>query len=133
MNEIEAVVIEIESMENLNLVSFQFEEQTLTMISLDLSKEIKVGKKVVLSLKPTNITLAKELKGLISSSNNLTATIDNIEIGKLLTCITSKVFNTQFQTIITTKSLEKLKLVLNEEINLLFKASDLAILDILDD
>lgn len=133
MNKLEAKVLKIKSKKSLNLVSFSFNSKTLSMISLDLNEEIKEQKRVLLSVKPTNITLAKNFEGFLSSSNRLLGKISNIEIGELLSSITCDVAGTFIEAIITTNSLEQMNLTLEEEIILLFKASDLAILEVLND
>jgi len=133
MNKIEAKVSKIESVENLNLVNFLFNENTLTMISLELNKRVKKNKKVLLNIKPTNISLAKNFEGLISSSNKLTGKIVSIERGKLLSGVICDVNKVLMEAIVTTKSLDQMNLSLRENIVLLFKASDLAIEEVYDD
>ncbi|RXJ63822.1 transporter, partial [Halarcobacter ebronensis] len=56
MNKLEAIVTKIKSKQSLNLVSFSFNTNSLTMISLDLDEKVKEDKKVLLSIKPTKIT-----------------------------------------------------------------------------
>ncbi|WP_417331856.1 TOBE domain-containing protein [Halarcobacter sp.] len=133
MNKLEAKVSKIKSKQSLNLVSFSFNTNTLTMISLDLDEKVKEDKQVLLSIKPTNITLAKNFEGLLSSSNKLLGKISNLEIGELLSSVICDVNGTLIEAVITTNSLEKMNLSLNEDIVLLFKASDLAIMEISND
>ena len=62
MNRLDARVKSIRSMENLSIVSFSFYNQTLQMMSLGLSSEVKEGSLVVLNVKATSIALAKDNK-----------------------------------------------------------------------
>lgn len=133
MNYLEAKINKIKSKDSLNLVTFEFFSETLTMISLDLKEDIKEKKKVLLNIKPTNITLAKEFEGLLSSSNKLLGKISKLEIGELLSSIICDVHGNLVEAVITTNSLKKMKLQAEDKIVLLFKASDLSILEVLDD
>ncbi len=132
MNKFQCSVLKIENIESLNLVYFSFKSTTISMVSLDLSENITTNRKVILSLKPTNITLAKNFEGLLSSSNKLLGKIVYIEQGKLLSSVVCEVFDTQIESIITTNSLKQMKLAIDDEITLLFKASDISILEVVD-
>ncbi|RXJ91195.1 transporter [Arcobacter sp. CECT 8983] len=133
MNKFEARVSKIKSSDSLNLVTFSFKSNELTMISLDLTEDIKENKKVILSVKPTNINIAKNLQGEISSSNKLHGNIKSIEKGKLLTNIVCIIDDTFIETIVTTESLEKMNLKVDDKITLFFKSSALSILDVCND
>lgn len=132
MNQIVANVTRIDTIDNLNIVEFEFQTTKLKMMSLDLSN-ITVGQKVVLSVKPTHIAVAKELSGMLSYSNQLVTTISKIEMGELLCTITTEIFNSPLQSIITADSARRMNLQLKDEITLLIKASDLSILDVYHD
>ena len=133
MNRFVAKVLDIQSKEGMNLVSFRFFSSKLTMVSLDLNENIKVGKDVLLSIKATNITLAKNFEGLLSFANKFTGKIVLIEQGEIISCISCDIGELVIEVIITTNSLKRMDLNLNEEVNLLFKATDLAILEVIDD
>lgn len=133
MNKLEAKITKIQNHDSLNLVSFEFEQQTLTMISLELNETIKKNKKVILSIKSTNITLAKNLDGLISFSNKLLGKIKHIEKGELLSNIVSDINGTLIEAVITTNCFNKMNLALNDQILILFKESDLAIMEVKND
>ncbi|RXJ58094.1 TOBE domain-containing protein [Candidatus Marinarcus aquaticus] len=132
MNQIVANVTRIDTIDNLNIVEFEFQTTKLKMMSLDLSN-ITVGQKVVLSVKPTHIAVAKELSGMLSYSNQLITTISKIEMGELLCTISTEIFSIPLQSIITADSAKRMNLQLNDEITLLIKASDLSILDVYHD
>ena len=76
MSQLVATIKKINSIDNLNIVEFDFHGLTLKMMSLDLNADVQVGKKVKLSVKPTNISIAKNLIGEISLSNQIVATIE---------------------------------------------------------
>lgn len=133
MSQMVATVKSIENLEQLNIVEFEFNAHVLKMMSLDLNSNISIGKKVLLSVKPTNIALAKDLAGEISFSNQIVATIQTLTHGKLLSSVGLIVDNIVFESIITLSSAKRMNLRINDEVIMLIKASDLFILDVFDD
>jgi molybdopterin-binding protein len=128
-----ATIKKINNIDSLNIVEFDFEEIPLKMMSLDLNKDVQIGKKVRLAVKPTNISIAKNLFGEISLSNQLVAIIKSIENGQLLSSIILEANDTIFESIITADSSKRMNLQKNEQVSILIKASDLSILEVLND
>ena len=133
MSQLIATIKKISTVDSLNIVEFDFDGNILKMMSLDLSKEVQVGKKVILSVKATNVSLAKNLCGELSLSNKIVASIENIENGKLLSSITLKVNDTYIESIITVDSSIRMNLKKNDSVTILIKASNLSIEEILND
>jgi molybdopterin-binding protein len=133
MSQLVATIKKINSIDNLNIVEFDFHGLTLKMMSLDLNANVQVGKKVKLSIKPTNISIAKNLIGEISLSNQIVATIENLENGQLLSSISLKVHNTLLESIITVDSSKRMNLQIGESVTILIKASNLSIAEVLND
>ena len=133
MSQIIATIKKIHNIDNLNIVEFDFFGKTLKMMSLDLNKNVQIGKKVKLAMKPTNISIAKNLFGEISLSNQIVVNIKNVENGQLLSSIILEVNDTTFESIITAASSKRMNLQENEQVTILIKASDLSILEVLND
>ena len=133
MSQIIATIKKIHNIDNLNIVEFDFFGKTLKMMSLDLNKNVQIGKKVKLAVKPTNISIAKNLFGEISLSNQLVVNIKSIENGQLLSSIILEVNDTIFESIITADSSKRMNLQKNEQVTILIKASDLSIMEVLTD
>ena len=133
MSQIIATIKNIRNVDSLNIVEFGFYNHTLKMVSLNLNKEITLNKKVELSIKPTNILIAKNLQGEISISNQLKAKIVKVENGELLSSILLKVEDTILESIITVDSSKNMNLVKDEEVLILIKASDLFIQEVIDE
>ncbi len=128
-----ARVKNIKTIDSLNIVEFDFSNIVLKMMSLELHKDIKIGSKVELLVKPSNIVISKKYIEDISLSNQTLAKIVAIENGELLSSISLQVNDTFLESIITKESAQRLNLKENENINILIKASDLSILRILND
>ncbi len=133
LNNIKAVVKNINHHDGVNIVEFDFSGIRLSMMSLELSKQIKVGVNVILGVKPSHIILAKNLKGLLSASNNFEAIISKIIKGKLLCSIIIETFETEFESLITLNSVQRMNLKENETITVLIKAGELYIKEVIAD
>ena len=128
-----ARVSEIQSVESLHIVKFECHEEIFSMMSLELDKSIKVGTRVSLVVKPSQIALAKEFHGDVSCSNRFNALIHSCNNGELLSSITLMFFDTIIESIITADSSSKMNLQEGDTVTALIKASDLSIGEILDD
>ncbi|NQY52441.1 MAG: TOBE domain-containing protein [Campylobacteraceae bacterium] len=130
MNNLEAKVISIQSVEDLNIVKFEFENHILSMMSLGL-KDTKINSRVILSANPSHIAIAKDFSGLLSYSNQIKTKITNIEMGELLCSIELEIGKHKLNSLITASSAQRLNLKTNDEVLALIKASELSIKDVL--
>ena len=76
-----ARVKDIKTKDNLNIVEFDFNNILLKMMSLELNKDLKIGSKVELLVKPTSVAISKKYIENISLSNQALAKIVAIENG----------------------------------------------------
>ncbi|MEA2050669.1 MAG: TOBE domain-containing protein [Campylobacterota bacterium] len=127
MSKLLAVVKDIQNEENLNIIKFDFFGTTLTMMSLDLTNDLKIGSKVILTTKSTSIAIAKDFCGDISYSNQIKTKIISINKGKLLCSIELSIASLVFESIITLNSADRLKLKIGDEVVAFIKASELLI------
>lgn len=128
-----AKVKEIKTKDSLNIVEFDFNNILLKMMSLELNKDLKIGSKVELLVKPTNVAISKKYIEDISLSNQALAKIIDIENGELLSYLSLQINDTFIESIITKSSSLKLDLKKDDIVNILIKASDLSILKVLND
>lgn len=126
MNELKATVTDIKSLENLNIVKFDYEGQSLSMMSLSL-KDIEVGTQVILSVNASHIAIGKDLKGDISLSNRFDCQIVELKQGELLSSLKLKTNNDFLTSIITSNSVDRMNLKVNDEVQALVKASEISI------
>lgn len=131
MSQIKAVITHIDSVENLNIVKFDFCGHSLKMMSLGLSDEISVGKEVLLGIKPTHIAIGKDFSGLVSYSNQIKAKIISCEKGKLLSSLKLSVEDVVLESIITLESTIAMDLKVDDDVTMMIKASELSILKVL--
>ena len=133
MNLFTARVKEIKNLDTLHIVSFDFEDIELKMMSLELNETIKENTKVKLIVKPTHVSFAKDFKGEISISNKLLGKVKEINEGELLSSIIFEVKNTQIESVFTSSFLKANNIKIDEEYTLFIKASDLSIREICDE
>ncbi len=133
MSQIKATITRIDTVESLNIVTFDFYGTLLKMMSLDLGEEIQVGSKVTLAVKPSHVAIAKEFSGMVSYSNQLKATIQSCNNGKLLSSIELRIEDAMLESIITLDSVLKMDLKAGDEVTAMIKASELSIVDVFND
>ena len=133
MSGLVARVSDIQSVDTLHIVKFECHGEIFSMMSLELDKNIKIGTKVSLVVKPSQIALAKDFHGDVSCSNRFNALIHSCNNGELLSSVTLIFFDTMIESIITSDSSSKMKLQEGDMVTVLIKASDLSIGEILDD
>ena len=131
MNTIKASVSNIQSVDNLSIVSFEVDTRTMKMMSLGLNTDIKVGSQVILGVKSSSILIAKGLSGMISSSNQLKCLVKNVNNGELLSSVKLEFSNFLIESVITKDSSLKMNLQEGDEVLALIKASELSILEVL--
>lgn len=131
MSQIKAVITHIDSVDNLNIVKFDFYGQPLKMMSLDLSDDISVGREVILGVKPTHIAIAKDFSGLLSYSNQIKSKIISCEHGKLLSSIKLSAQDIILESIMTLESALGMELKVGDDVTIMIKASELSILEVL--
>jgi len=131
MSRLIATVSRVQTLESLNIVSFDLGDASLKMMSLDLSEDIIIGAKVSLNIKPISVALAKNLSGELSYSNKLSSKIQTINKGELLCSIDLIASGIIFESIITAESAENMNLKVGDEVIALIKANDVSICEVL--
>ena len=132
MSYIIATVAQIQAVDNLHIVKFDTGCDTLSMMSLDLQKNLTQGSRVKLVVKPSHVAIGKGELGSLSYSNQLTTTIQTIENGKLLTTLQLKYLDTTIESLITQNSSKRMGLKVGDTVIALIKASELSICKVID-
>ena len=133
MSNIIATVSKIQNCDSLNIVNFDFNGTPLSMMSLELNANIQIGTKVKLNCKSSHIAIAKNFSGEVSYSNRLDCEIVSLVNGELLCCLHLKIFDTVLESIITVNSSKKMDLKVGDKVTAFIKASELSILEVIND
>ena len=131
MSHILAQVQEIQSVQNLNIISFTCKETSLKMMSLDLNDTITKGSQVMLTCKPTAIAIAKDIQGQLSFANQLHVKILSLEVGQLLCTLKLQFKEFVLESVITADSQKRMQLQKGDAVTALIKSSDLSIAKVL--
>ncbi len=127
---IQAKISTISSNDDLNIVEFECLEHKFTMLSLQLSSDIKIGSLVVLNIKPTHVSLAKN--DFISSiDNKIKVKIKSINEGELLRCFLLDLGGDFTLEAITTKKNSN-NFFVDDEVFALINASEISILKVIE-
>jgi len=133
MNYINATVTDIQSVDNITVVTFQAGEHKLAMMALGLNLPIEIGTALTLGMKASSVSLAKDFSGFISLSNQLSCVIEKITYGALLCSVKARFNGSLLESVITLNSAKQMSLEVGERITMLVKASELSILEICND
>jgi len=133
MNTLNAKIVKISNVDNLNIVVFDSCSETLSMMSLDLDNSLKVGTKVKLAVKSSHLAIAKDFDGMLSYSNQLKCLIKSVNNGQLLSSIHLDFCGIILEALITKNSSLRMNLQVGDSVTALIKASELSISEIIDD
>lgn len=86
------------------------------------------GNDVDLVFKETEVSLAKNLSGIISMRNRMKCTVSQIERGGLLSKIGLRFKNFDLTSAITTRSVDALKLEIGDEVEALVKSNEVSLM-----
>ncbi len=126
MNTLQAQISNIDCLDNLTIVKFDYKGTCLSMMSLGL-KNMQVGSQVVLSINASHIAIGKDLKGDISLSNIFNCVIKELDKGELLSSLKLQINEDYLTSIITTNSVNRMNLKVNDKVQALVKASEISI------
>lgn len=127
MNQLETTVSKIENVESLHLLTFALGTQIIQMLSLELNPNMAVGKPVKLSIKSTDIALAKNFVGQLSYANQLKAQVTSVNNGKLLSSIGLEVEGFALESVITLNASLAMALQQGDEVTVLVKGSEVSV------
>jgi len=127
LNRLIAEVKEIKHLDRINLIKFDLNSQIINVLILEMNVKLKRNKKASLLIKPTAITI---VKNPIDFENILKGKIIEMERGDILARISVDVEGLEMEVIMLN---EKLNAKINDEVYLVFKASDVIISRVLND
>lgn len=130
MNRIPAIVTGIQQSGAILLVDAEYEGQNFSALMIESQQRpdwLIEGKTVDLVFKETEVTLAKQLQGIISMRNQLGCTITAVEKGELLSKITLKFKRVPIVSVITTRAVNTLGLEPGDEVVAMIKANEVSI------
>lgn len=136
MNQLRGRIIAIESNDVLSLVDVSIGNDTFTATLLETPASapyLAVGNAVHLLFKETEVSLAKNLSGLISLRNRIKGTIRHIRQGAILCEVELDYQGQAVVSIITARAVKRLELAQGDEVEALVKANEVALMEVRDE
>lgn len=128
MNRLPGRITAVEAAGQVRLVDVDVQGDTFSAILLDTGNDLRPGLAVILVFKETEVSLAKDLSGVISLRNRLASRVRAIDKGRVLSKITLDYLDREVVSVITTRSVERLDLKVGDAVEALVKANEMAIL-----
>jgi molybdate transport system regulatory protein len=97
-------------------------ESTLTPLWL------QTGNTVEIVFKETEVSLAKNLSGLISMRNRLPCKVVQVQRGELFSNVCLQFYNHTIMSAITTRSVDSLQIITGDELEALIKANEISLM-----
>jgi molybdate transport system regulatory protein len=132
MNKLKAKIVHIDSNNHLSLVDLAVGNDVISATLLETPAQadyLKIGNQVSILFKETEVSLAKNLSGLISLRNRLKATVTKIERGEILSAVTLAYQGNIIVSVITTRGMDTLQLEEGDEVEALIKANEVVLSD----
>lgn len=130
MNRLQGTVTAVQHSGSVGLVDVNVAGETMTALVVESDAQAEIlrpGIPVIVLFQETEVSLAKNLSGLISLRNRLRSSVKSIDRGAVLTKVHLDFQGHDLVAIITTRSAERLVLTLGDEVESLIKANELTL------
>lgn len=130
MNKLTGQIAAIECNRHMSLVDVAVGADILSATLLETpesEEKLKVGNTVSLLFKETEVSLAKNLSGLMSMRNRLSVKVSSIERGDILSAVKLNYADKLLTAVITTRGMDRLQLAIGDEIEALVKSNEMVI------
>jgi molybdate transport system regulatory protein len=133
MNRLCGQISGIESNGHISLVDVAVGDDTFTAILLespDSAPYLAIGNPVDVLFKETEVSLAKELTGLLSLRNRIRGTIKQIRHGEILSEVLLDYNGQPLTSIVTSRAVKRLNLKEGDKVEALIKANEVSLMEV---
>ncbi len=124
MNRLNVKVEQIDKVDKLHVITCKLGYQRIKVVSLELQATLKIGSTVELSVKSTNISLAKNFTGKLSIVNQLTAKVTAVDKGSLLSAVQVEIEGFSLECLLTVEATLNMGLSAGDDVMVLIKGSE---------
>jgi molybdate transport system regulatory protein len=131
MNKLPATITAIQQSGTILLVDTEVGGQVFSALlieSITRPEWLEVGKLVDLVFKETEVSLAKNLEGQISTRNRMKCIVTKVDKGELLSMISLQFNGFTIASAITTRAVNALQLAVGDEVDALVKANEVSLM-----
>jgi molybdate transport system regulatory protein len=130
MNQLKGTIAAIQSNGHLSLVDVSIGRDTFTSILLETPEGtpyLRLGNPVALMFKATEVSLGKNLSGMLSLRNRIPATVRGIRCGEILSEVELEYDGQVFYSIVTTRATERMDLAVGDVVEALVKSNEMSL------
>jgi molybdate transport system regulatory protein len=130
MNQLKGIISAIQSNGHMSLVDVSIGRDTFTSILLETPEStpyLKIGHAVALLFKATEVSLGKNLSGMLSLRNRIPSTVRSIRRGDILSEVELEYDGQVFYSIVTTRAVDRLELVAGDAVEALVKSNEMSL------
>lgn len=130
MNRLDGKILRIETSDDMSLIEVDCHSDILSALVLETpysAPYLKIGGPITLLFKETEVSIAKNLSGLISLRNRNKAVVKKIEKAKILAKVVLNYQGREIISIISTGSANKLDLKPGDEVEWLVKTNEISL------
>jgi molybdopterin-binding protein len=132
VNKLKGYIAAVESNRHMSLVDVAVGDDMFSATLLETPETasyLRVGQAVTMLFKETEVSLAKNLSGLISLRNRIPAVVTGIERGDIMSAVCLRYRDLQLTSIVTTRGIDRLKLMVGDNVEALVKANEILLKD----
>lgn len=130
MNHLPGRIVDIEAADGITLVNVESAGVVLSAFllgPLDPARSLQAGDAVQLLFQEAEVSLARDLSGVISLRNRLPCTVTSLQAGQLLTRVGLDFAGHKIESIITTRSAQRLELTPGLAVEALVKSNEMSL------
>lgn len=131
MNTLQASVKQIDHLDSLYIVTFEWHGADIKMVSLDLDQKLEKYDEVILGVNFTSVAVAKMIEGELSYTNQLDAKVGSVEKGELLSVVELTYGDDKLESLLLTESIDRLELKAGDEVKMIIKANDIFLQEVI--
>ena len=135
MNRLRGKIVNIESSESISLVEVKTDIGNICAVVVETpetAEYLKVNNDIYVLFKETEVSIGKELSGMISLRNRFECVVDEIQKGKVLTRLILKCGDRVIKSVITTKSAQRMEIKKGDDVTALVKTNEVSLMEITD-
>ena len=135
MNKLRGLITGIESNDHVSLVDVEVNGDSFTATLLETPDDapyLQVGNPVDVLFKETEVSLAKNLSGMISLRNRFTTTVKEVRGGVILSEVLLDYRGHSVSSIITSRSIKRMEIRPGDVLEAMVKANEVTLLEVVD-
>lgn len=128
MNQLKGTIAAIESNSHMSLVDVAVGGDMFSATLLETPETafyLKIGQAVTMLFKETEVSLAKNLTGMITLRNRIPVVVTGIERGAIMSAVKLDYRGLSLTSIVTTRGIDRLQLMIGDHVEALVKANEI--------